>query len=226
MEQARDLLRRIDAGEKVELYQDIPLTEAGLHFLRLQLADYDAGLKPAYEIFGDEQDDAQFNRMLESEAKNANLQLFAPDQGEAPPVRQEEKLSPGAALQILLTWEQPHYRPGMEWNGWTEESMEQIRKFIGPEVLQFGYWMRDFIRSRQKQLDRAVYERYGAHLPENPNYFPASFRERREVEGQRGPGRHGARRRHDVGKSQFPDRAEIPPEAGGYLRQRLRGIPE
>lgn len=177
VEQARDLLRRIDAGEKVELYQDIPLTEAGLHFLRLQLADYDAGLKPAYEIFGDEQDDAQFNRMLESEAKNANLQLFAPDQGEAPPVRQEEKLSPGAALQILLTWEQPHYRPGMEWNGWTEESMEQIRKFIGPEVLQFGYWMRDFIRSRQKQLDRAVYERYGAHLPENPNYFPASFRE-------------------------------------------------
>lgn len=90
VEQARDLLRRIDAGEKVELYQDIPLTEAGLHFLRLQLADYDAGLKPAYEIFGDEQDDAQFNRMLESEAKNANLQLFAPDQGEAPPVRQEE----------------------------------------------------------------------------------------------------------------------------------------
>ena len=177
VEQARDLLRRIDAGEKVELYQDIPLTEAGLHFLRLQLADYDAGLKPAYEIFGDEQDDAQFNRMLESEAKNANLQLFAPDQGEAPPVRQEEKLSPGAALQILLTWEQPHYRPGMEWNGWTEESMEQIRKFIGPEVLQFGYWMRDFIRSRQKQLDRAVYERYGAHLPENQNYFPASFRE-------------------------------------------------
>lgn len=177
VEQARDLLRRIDAGEKVELYQDIPLTEAGLHFLRLQLADYDAGLKPAYEIFGDEQDDAQFNRMLESEAKNANLQLFAPDQGEAPPVRQEEKLSPGAALQILLTWEQPHYRPGMEWNGWTEESMEQIRKFIGPEVLQFGYWMRDFIRSRQKQLDRAVYERYGAHLPENPNYFPANFRE-------------------------------------------------
>ena len=188
VEQARDLLRRIDAGEKVELYQDIPLTEAGLHFLRLQLADYDAGLKPAYEIFGDEQDDAQFNRMLESEAKNANLQLFAPDQGEAPPVRQEEKLSPGAALQILLTWEQPHYRPGMEWNGWTEESMEQIRKFIGPEVLQFGYWMRDFIRSRQKQLDRAVYERYGAHLPENPNYFPASFREsvKSKVKEERG----------------------------------------
>ena len=172
---ARSLLKRIDNGEKVSVWQDMVLDDVSIAFLRQQLADYDAGLKQAYEIFNDESDDANFNRMIEDERKSGKLILFShiPDEVSK---KVEIPLSQGAALQILLTWEQEHYQPNMKWNGWSEESIEQLKKFLKPEVLKMGYWMRDQIAKNKADLDKKVFERYGAHLPLTENYFPAAFR--------------------------------------------------
>ena len=172
---ARSILQKIDNGEKVAFYQDMILDDAAVSFLRQQLADFDAGLKQSYEFFNDESDDANFNRMLEEERQEGKLIVFSHDPNEISNTV-EVPLSQGAALQILLTWEQEHYQPNMKWNGWTEKSIEQLKKFIKPEVLKMGYWMRDQISKNKAALDAKVFERYGAHLPLNENYFPAAFR--------------------------------------------------
>ena len=172
---ARSILRDIDNGEKSAFFDGLPLDDVAVAFLRQQLADFDAGLKQSYEIFNDESDDANFNRMLEEERQSGRLLVFThlPEE-EAHVV--EVPLSQGAALQILLTWEQEHYQPNMKWNGWNEESIKQLKKFIKPEVLKMGYWMRETIAKNKAALDQKVFERYGAHLPLNDKYFPAAFR--------------------------------------------------
>ncbi|MBS1369738.1 MAG: hypothetical protein HPZ91_07245 [Lentisphaeria bacterium] len=152
-----------------------PLDETAVAFLRQQVADFDAGLKQSYEIFNDESDDANFNRMLEEERSGGRAVIFGHNPEEISRTV-EVPLSQGAALQILLTWEQEHYRPNMKWNGWTEKSMEELRAFLKPEVLRMGYWMRGEIAANKAALDAKVFDRYGAHLPENDNYFPAAFR--------------------------------------------------
>ena len=102
----------------------------------------------------------------------------------------EVPLSQGAALQLLLTWEQEEFQPNMRWNGWSEESMRQSREFLKPEVLRMGYGMRDYIARNQKKLDDAVSKRYGAHLPGIRNYFPGVFKgpNSRSVESEFGRG--------------------------------------
>lgn len=172
---ARSLLRDIDNGKPVKSWAGVPLDETAVAFLRQQVADFDAGLKQSYEIFNDESDDANFNRMLEEERSGGRAVIFGHNPDEISRTV-EVPLSQGAALQILLTWEQEHYRPNMKWNGWTEKSMEELRAFLKPEVLKMGYWMRGEIAKNKAALDAKVFDRYGAHLPENDNYFPAAFR--------------------------------------------------
>lgn len=172
---ARSLLRDIDNGKPVKSWAGVPLDETAVAFLRQQVADFDAGLKQSYEIFNDESDDANFNRMLEEERHGGRAVIFGHNPDEISRTV-EVPLSQGAALQILLTWEQEHYRPNMKWNGWTEKSMEELRAFLKPEVLKMGYWMRGEIAKNKAALDAKVFDRYGAHLPENDNYFPAAFR--------------------------------------------------
>lgn len=188
---ARSILRDIDNGKRVAAVSGIPLDDVAVAFLRQQVADFDAGLKQSYEIFNEESDDANFNRMIEEERAGGRAVVFGHNPQEQSRTV-EVPLSQGAALQILLTWEQEHYQPNMKWNGWTEESIAELRNFIKPEVLKLGYWMRDEIARNRPELDRKVFDRYGAHLPENSNYFPAAFRGGRSrtvrTEGELGRG--------------------------------------
>jgi len=172
---ARSILRDIDNGIPHPAWDGMVLDDMAVAFLRQQLADFDTGLKQAYTVFNDEADDAAFNALLEEERAKGKLLLFTHDPNEEQNTV-EVPLSQGAAMQILLTWEQDHYKPNMKWNGWTEESIAQLRKFIKPEVLEMGRWMRDYIKSKRPDLDAAAFARYGAHLPLVENYFPTAFR--------------------------------------------------
>ena len=187
---ARSLLREIDNGGKAS-WHGRPLDDMAAAFLRQQLADYDTGLKNSYEIFHDEGDDADFNRILEEERASGRLMVIHP-MTEEHSETVEVPLSQGQALQVLLTWEQEHYQANMKWNGWTEESIRQLKAFIKPEVLKMGYWMREYIARNKAALDAKVFERYGAHLPLNEKYFPGAFRGSRakkvKVESELGHG--------------------------------------
>lgn len=172
---ARSLLKDYDnSALQDSIWNGMELDDCCFAFLRQQLADYDAGLKQAYEIFNEESDDANFNRMVEEERSAGYLVVFTHDPNEQV-VTQEVPLSQGSALQIVLTWEQKHYQPNMKWNGWSEDSIKQLKAFIKPEVLEFGYWMRDYIAQNKSALDDKVYDIYGARLPVNENYYPAAF---------------------------------------------------
>ena len=188
-EGARSLLRRIDNGEAITEWDGFLLDDITIDFLRQQLADFDAGLEQSYEIFNEKQDDENFNRLLADARKEAQVMLLGHSSQESRR-RVEVPLSQGAALQLLLTWEQEDFRPNMKWNGWSEESMRQIKAFLKPEVLRMGYWMRDYITRNQKKLDDAVSKRYGAHLPGIRNYFPGVFKgpNSRSVESEFGRG--------------------------------------
>ena len=170
----RSLLRRLDNGDEIPHWDGMELDDIAVAFLRQQLADYDAGLSQTYDIFNDEGENEAFRRLLEEEKAGGKLVLFTHDPNEISETR-EVSLTQGSALQILLTWEQDHYKPNMKWNGWTEESIEQLKKFIKPEVLRLGYWMRDQIAGKRAALDAKVYERYGAHLPLTEKYYPGAF---------------------------------------------------
>lgn len=172
---ARSILAALDNGESIVSVRGVPLDGVAVAFLRQQLADFDAGLKQSYEVFSEANDDAALNRMIDEARGDGRVVLFSHN-----PEEQVQKielpLSQGAALQLLLTWDQEHYRPNMIWNGWTEESIGQLEAFIKPEVRELGNWMRDYIARNKKKLDEKTFDRYGAHLPENPAYFPASFK--------------------------------------------------
>ena len=188
-EGARSLLRRIDNGEAITEWDGFLLDDITIDFLRQQLADFDAGLEQSYEIFNEKQDDENFNRLLADARKEAQVMLLSHSRRESRK-QVEVPLSQGAALQLLLTWEQEEFQPNMRWNGWSEESMRQIKAFLKPEVLRMGYWMRDYIARNQKKLDDAVSKRYGAHLPGIRNYFPGVFKgpNSRSVESEFGRG--------------------------------------
>ena len=189
IERARELVAEYDENGTLspeflqQLFKETDLAAyeippASIDFLRKQLADFDSGLQQEYEIFGDEADDAELNELRRRFQKGESVVLILPDPSTG--YREiEQELSPGSALQVLLTWEQPHYRAGMEWNGWSEKSIEQLRAYLGrhPEVLALGSWMRDYIKQQRPELDRAARDRYGAGLPELENYWPGSFRE-------------------------------------------------
>lgn len=168
MQGARSLLRAIDNGETTDIYLD----ETAIWFLRKQLEDYDAGIKRSYEMFTDEGDQEAAKKLQEETGKDT---VWILEDKDPQYTEVEVPLSQGTALQILFTWEQEDYRPNMKWNGWTEESIAQLRKFIKPETLKLGKWMRDYIARKEADLDAAVYERYGAHLPKKENYWPGIF---------------------------------------------------
>lgn len=170
----RSILQKIDNGEEVDSVKGLALSDMSIHFLRQQLADYDAGVEHIYEVFGNPADDASIDSLIKEGRKEHKLMLIATEHDEKYQMKELE-LSRAAALQILLTWEQDDYRDNLRWNGWDDNSIEQLKEFIGEDLLELGYWMRSKIKENSAKLDTKVFEDYGAHLPENENYWPGVF---------------------------------------------------
>ncbi len=91
--------------------------------------------------------------------------------------RREEslELSKGQALYVILMYEQPTYTERMERQGYTPEVIEGLRRFVGDEMVEFGYGLRELF-ARQGDKLAAVYEQqYGVPFPREKNYFAAKF---------------------------------------------------
>ena len=152
----------------------IRLTPASIEWLRQQIADRDAGVQNIRDVYGDDLDNDALARM-ESDSADATVEIISDSPKTTYKMQEVTGISKAQALQIILTWEQEQYRHGMEWNGWTQDSIDALKKFAGKEALALGYWMRDQIAKNRDALDSAVYKRFGAHLPDNPNYWPGKF---------------------------------------------------
>ena len=182
---ARSIVRMADQGKPLDqisrqLNEEIggksyiSLTPASIEWLRQQIADRDAGVQNIRDVYGDDLDNDALARM-ESDSADAAVEIISDSPKTTYEMQEVTGISKAQALQIILTWEQEQYRHGMEWNGWTQDSIDALKKFAGKEALALGYWMRGQIAKNRDALDSAVYKRFGAHLPDNPNYWPGKF---------------------------------------------------
>ncbi|MBQ4479083.1 MAG: hypothetical protein II943_00415 [Victivallales bacterium] len=150
------------------------LDEVSAGFLRRQLADFDAGLESDVQFSPDEAENDQIKAELAQLRKDGKVQVLLPSKDEVA-VRRELALSQGQALQAWLTWRQEDCRAGMRWNGWNDESIRQLEAFLDPQVRAMGEWMRAEFRAGRAELDQAAFEKFGAHLPDNEDYFPTRY---------------------------------------------------
>lgn len=156
----------------------LPVSKLMRYGAEQQLLEYDAGAEERiHKGLGDDVDESAWKAFQEGEGRERRIELMSPGENV---VKKEEalKLSPGAAMELILLWEQDHYRPGMEWNGYTEEVIDQLKRWLNgknPGYLKFAYAMRKFLSEERAELDEAVFKRYGVHLPETKNFFYGDF---------------------------------------------------
>ena len=171
VELARKFLADHDSGKA-------PMAHYTAEFLRLQLAAIDAGVKKEIKIKGMDAEEGASVRLaqdMESEERVLLIEPVSPEEEQSIDV--EIPLTRDAAMQIWLHWQQPDVRAGMEWNGWSAESIRQLEKFLGERYLTLAKGLRSLIAEGRQELNARVEEFYGAGLPENPNYFPAKHLE-------------------------------------------------
>ncbi len=83
------------------------------------------------------------------------------------------KLSKDEALNILLLCEQEDYVDAAAENGYTAEVLDELREFVGEDVLAFGHAMREVLENNGLA---EVYEaREGVPFPKVENYWPGNF---------------------------------------------------
>ncbi len=178
VETARKLLEKYDAGLQPTISDPdngiVTIHEMNAEFLRRQLSDYDARVETTFEPFTDERLNQEFRQQMETARANGEVYLLyssPKEQSRQVPLT----MSKGQALQAILTWEQPDAQMIMRWNGWSDETIDALRKFVGKEILAVGDWMRQSLLEMRDDLDAVAFRRYGAHLPNVENYFPTRY---------------------------------------------------
>ena len=178
VETARKLLEKYDAGLQPTISDPdngiVTINEMNAEFLRRQLSDYDARVETTFEPFTDERLNQEFRQQMETARANGEVYLLyssPKEQSRQVPLT----MSKGQALQAILTWEQPGAQMIMRWNGWSDKTIEDLRNFVGKEILAIGDWMRQSLQEMRADLDDVAYRRYGARMPVLENYFPTRY---------------------------------------------------
>lgn len=87
----------------------------------------------------------------------------------------ELPMSKDLALTYWLAWEQLDLREGMKKNHWTNESINQIEKFIGEEGIAMGRYLQKRGDDEHPILDAKYQEIFHIHLQKKIKYFTAVF---------------------------------------------------
>lgn len=176
-------VRREDAPAELKALQEdrrnvLEISEITREGAKRQIQEYDAGATAAgRKALGDEIDEAAWKAFEEGRGRDQRVMLIAPGENVCSRV-ENLKTSPGGAMQLILNWEQPDYRAGMEWNGYTEETIGKLKDWLNGKnegYLKLAYAMRDYLKREHAELDAAVYKRYGVHMPSTENFFYGDF---------------------------------------------------
>lgn len=176
-------LRRDDAPAELNGLQEdkrnvLEISDITREGAKRQIQEYDAGATAAgRKALGDEIDEAAWKAFEEGRGRDQRVMLIAPGENVCSRV-ENLKTSPGGAMQLILNWEQPDYRAGMEWNGYTEETIGKLKNWLNGKnegYLKLAYAMRDYLKREHAELDAAVYKRYGVHMPSTENFFYGDF---------------------------------------------------
>ena len=151
------------------------LNDIGINFAKHQIDDCAAGVRPVDSEFAESSADAQYQALNDDGKLAAEVELIADLPNLETQTAELEKLTRDQAMQLILTWEQDHYKDTMRWNGFDDETMKQLYDFVGDKYLAFARWMRDYEAKHADSLDKLSREKYGVPLPRIENYHPGRF---------------------------------------------------
>lgn len=182
-----------DPEEQQFKYERIPVDQA-----RLLLSQYDAGRNnmPDYEAEAIRQQLAGIDRKIKYDVpeefrdgftdKLVDLIKKEMAEGKEPTVvvphptfkgaTEELELSQLQALYLKLMWDQKDVRYKMRYNGYSDETMAQLDKFLLPEVKELGKWMVQQLESDRGDIEKVYKQMYFANFPKEENYFPSVYR--------------------------------------------------
>ncbi|MGN0828094.1 MAG: hypothetical protein ACI4PZ_00040 [Akkermansia sp.] len=78
-------------------------------------------------------------------------------------------------LYNLLLLEQDDYQHLAEANGLDAAAIDALKAYIGPQVMTWGYAMRQMLQEQGKELAKYYEAWTGVPFPSNPLYFPGAF---------------------------------------------------
>lgn len=87
----------------------------------------------------------------------------------------EQMLSELEAIHLTMLARQEGYRAGMDFHGWTAESLEQMEKFISPSGKRVREWLGTQYEEGYSAMNRVYQSMYGIDLPKVENYAPGYF---------------------------------------------------
>lgn len=88
-------------------------------------------------------------------------------------VRYEIPLSKGQAMYIYQVWKMDDGRTKLELQGFDEESITEIRDFIGDDYIKFADWVQDeLLPDLRERYNEKYLEMYGTSLAEIKDYVP------------------------------------------------------
>ena len=186
---------RNSSALRVLSYEELTVAEA-----RAKLAEYDAG-KPVLqdyqaEFLRDRLDsldlrmDRSYKRPAEdgvtetilaqmdaldakSEYKTVSFPVVKFTDGKG---YEMQNLNQMEALYLHLMWQQRDVRYKMRFNGYTDETMQAVEKFLKPEVLALEKPMRELLDTIGVKLDALNRVLYHAPLQRVDHYFPSLFK--------------------------------------------------
>jgi len=151
------------------------LSDIARNYARHQIDDCSAGIRPVTSEFAEESADAQYQALNDAQKNAAEVELIADLPNLESSKEELANLTRDQALQLILTWEQEHYKDTMRWNGFDDATMQQLYDFVGEKHLEFARWMRDYESREADALDKLSREKYGMPLPRIENYHPGRF---------------------------------------------------
>ncbi len=86
---------------------------------------------------------------------------------------EDMELSQQQAANLVLLAEQKSYALQMDALGYTPDVVEALRRFAGPQVMEYAYWSRDYLQ--HTGVRQVFEERMGVNFPAEENYWPGSF---------------------------------------------------
>ena len=85
-------------------------------------------------------------------------------------------LSKNIAAYRVLIWEQDQYKDSMRQQGYTEDTIQQLRDFAGEQMMDYAYRLRESLNSRTDTMAQIYESIYGMPFPKVQNYFRAFFK--------------------------------------------------
>ncbi len=87
-------------------------------------------------------------------------------------------MTPGQAMQLVLSWDQPDVRGKMEATGWSAESMQAVQDLvsdhpIAPAVLAH---LRSYYAEGATKINPVYARIFGMHIPQTQKYAPTRFK--------------------------------------------------